>query len=137
MRVVEAIENPAPFAVESNNAPHAGLQFQPIHCWGGKMHYFPEDFKFPNGGLLEAWRYWCVGDQTKNYPPLKRLTPDELSTKNLKKRLCGFKFLMNKIEERASELEIAKVSPSEEEAITIFNACASIIQISPTTTTGK
>ena len=135
MRVVRAIENPPSNACETQSTSRTPRNAS--YNWGGKLHFFPEDFQFPKGTPLEAWRYWCVGDELNGYPPLKRLTPDELGTKNLRKRLSDFKFVMNKIEARASELGIAKASPSEEEAIEIYNSCSGVIEIPPNTTTGK
>jgi len=103
MRIVRNIENPpAPAAVSGSTAVR---DTTPVYCWGGKLHNFPEEFTFPKCGVLEAWRYWCVGDELRGYPPLKTLTPEELSTKNLRKRLSDFKFVMNKIEERAAKLQ--------------------------------
>ena len=138
MRVIEFIENPAPkVPQESVAATSTRSHPNPIHHWGGKFHYFPETFQFPSSGVLEAWRYWCVGDESNGYPPLKRLTPDELATKNLKKRLSDFKFLMKKIEDRATQLGLSKANPTEEEAIEIYNACCDVIPIASTTETGK
>ena len=135
MRIVRNIENPpAPAAVSRSTAVR---DTTPVYCWGGKLHNFPKEFTFPKCGVLEAWRYWCVGDELRGYPPLKRLTPEELSTKNLRKRLSDFKFVMNKIEERAAELQISSASPSEEEAIQIFNHCSSVLNVPQTSSTGK
>ena len=135
MKLVRNIENPS-HSIE-RPATDSRLRALPVYTWGGKLHYFPEDFTFPKGSVLEAWRYWCMGNESKGYPPLKRLTPDELSNTNLHKRLSDFKFLMTKIEKRAEELGIAKSSPSEEEAIAIFEQCSSVISLPRETSTGK
>jgi len=99
MRVLSSIENP-PAATHTAENPAQPSPSTPMYTWGGKLHYFPEDFCFPKGTVLEAWRYWCLGDSSRGYPPLKRLTstPQELATRNLCKRLSDFKYLMNKIE---------------------------------------
>jgi len=135
MKLVRNIENPS-HSIE-RPATDSRLRALPLYTWGGKLHYFPEDFTFPKGSVLEAWRYWCMGNESKGYPPLKRLTPDELSNMNLRKRLSDFKFLMTKIEKRAEELGIAKSSPSEEEAIANFEQCSSVISLPRETSTGK
>ena len=44
---------------------------------------------------------------------------------------------MDKIEERAAELQISSASPSEEEAIQIFNYCSSVLNVPQTSSTGK
>ena len=127
MKLVRNIENPS-HSIE-RTATDSHLRALPVYTWGGKLLYFPEDFGFPKGSILEAWRYWCMGNESKGYPPLKRLTPDELSNMNLRKRLSDFKFLTTKIEKRTEELGIAKSSPSEEEAIAIFEQCSSVISL--------
>ena len=78
-----------------------------------------------------------MGNESKGYPLLKRLTPDELSSRNVRKRLSDFKFLMNKIEKRAAELGISVHSPSEEQAVSISEQCSSIISMPRQTFTGK
>jgi hypothetical protein len=72
-----------------------------VYFWGGKLHKFPEDFDFPNGGVLEAWQWWIAGNVAKNYRPLKELEPMDCSTRNKRKRLSDYKFLMNRLEARA------------------------------------
>ena len=52
MRFVEAIENPAPIVIESNNAPYDGFQLQLIHCWGGKCMTFWKISSFQMGVCL-------------------------------------------------------------------------------------
>ena len=133
MRGVEAIENPHAPQPEITNAP----QTTALYTWGGKLHLFPESFQFPTGSVLEAWQYWCVGDESRGYPPLKKMAPDDLATKNLRKRLCDYKFLMNKIEVRASELGLSIVSPTEQQALEIYNSCSNAILIPTNTGTGK
>ena len=67
------------------------------HFWGGRFHLVPENFEFPSVGPRLAFQYWCNGDSRLLYPPLRLLQPIDMQTSNLKKRLCDFKYLMNKI----------------------------------------
>lgn len=137
MRIVRALENPVTNAA-GIPAPASNNGNQPIaYHWGGRIQLLPEGFQFPAGGVLEAWRFWCCGDQSKGYPALKSVNPEDLPTTNHRKRFCDLKFLMNKIEERAKDLGLEKSQMSEMEAIETYNACKDVVEISATTLTGK
>ena len=69
MQLVRNMEN-TPHSMETS-IPGSASRPLPTYTWGGKLHYFPEDFAFPKGGVLEAWRYWCMGNESKGYPLLK------------------------------------------------------------------
>ena len=93
--VEESNDNDASSATSNN---HSG-----IYVWGGRLHKFPEDVELPNGGVLEAWQWWIAGNVTKGYRPLRELEPIDCSTRNKKKRLCDYRYLMTGLEERAKE----------------------------------
>ena len=44
---------------------------------------------------------------------------------------------MNKIEQKANELEIPMLIKTEEEVVSVFERCRSVVSISPETLTGK
>lgn len=74
-----------------------------LYMWNGAFHHVPQDFDFPKATAAVAWEIWCCGDASKRWPPLKYLTELDMPTKNTRKRLSDFRFLMTKIEEKARE----------------------------------
>jgi hypothetical protein len=132
MRIVQNIKEPT--TGTANATAQQTRQIWPLHLWGGQHHRFPEDFLFPKCSVLDAWRLWCVG--TDKHPPLRSLTPQELSTSNKQKRLSDMKWLMLKIEDNAKQLGITLPCQSEEEAISLFERCCSAVELPKTTKTG-
>jgi hypothetical protein len=87
--------------------------FQSYNC-GGAYHRVPEDFDFPNAGPLTCWKLWCLGDTVKMYPPNRTLKPVDVP-KSIRKRLSGYRFLMNYLEDHLKERNIFKINPTLEE----------------------
>jgi hypothetical protein len=69
------------------------------YVWQDKPHLYPEDFEFPDGSVQLAWQEWCCGNSAKGYPPLRYLSSNDLSTRNKKKLLSDYRFLMVMMEE--------------------------------------
>jgi hypothetical protein len=87
-----------------NPPPQANILQQPVrgavpHMWGGQFHMLPQDFQFPSGGILTAFQAWCTADVAKGYPPLRQITPTDMPTNNMKKRLSDYRYLMNTMEQ--------------------------------------
>ena len=74
-----------------------------VYHWGGKLHKFPEDVELPNGGVLEAWQWWIAGNPAKYYRPFRELEPMDCNTRNKRKRLCDYRYLMKRLELRARQ----------------------------------
>jgi len=71
-----------------------------VHIWGGRFRYVPADFEFPKGTVQTAWHHYVMGDTVnKKYGPLRRLDGLDLSTKNQRRRLSDFKFILSAIEQ--------------------------------------
>lgn len=50
-----------------------------LYNWGGKLRKVPEDFVLHKGTALAAWNEWWNGDAGYRFPPLRNLTPVDLS----------------------------------------------------------
>ena len=134
MRIVRRMDNPV---CEQKTEEDTSVVSRRPYMWGGKFHFFPENFHLPRGSVLEAWRNWCMGNERLGYPPFKTLRPDDFSDSNGRKRLSDYWFVMNKIEQKANELEIPMPIKTEEEAVSVFERCRSVVSIPPETLTGK
>jgi hypothetical protein len=138
MRVVRQMETPSSSTLVRELAqPNSSLRAYTQYMWGGKFHSFPEGFCLPKCSILEAWRLWCLGDERLNYPPFRSLRPDDFSLKNARKRLSDYKFVMNKLEQKAAELQLSTEASTEEEILAVFESCRGAISVTPETLTGK
>ncbi|KAF0747449.1 hypothetical protein AaE_007723 [Aphanomyces astaci] len=67
---------------------------RPVHVWGGRWHFLPEDFELPSVDVATAWHYWWWGSPARNIPPLHKINTQDLTTKQ-GKIYCGWKFAVN------------------------------------------
>jgi hypothetical protein len=124
-------------AVVAGNAPpdaavNAPAEARQLYVWGGRFNLVPEDFQFPNTSTKIAWQLWCCGDAEKGYPPLRQLTPQDMSSKNLKKRLSDFRTLMRELEVRAKDTGVWRDSATVQEANEMFAAIKDDVLITRT-----
>jgi hypothetical protein len=108
-----------------------------LHVWGGRFNLIPQDFSFPNGCSMIAWKYWMCGDHEKQYPPLRSLTKKDMPNKNMKKRLSDFQFLMSSIENRVKEMNKWIPHPSVEQANEMFEIAKDILDTEEISTKGR
>ena len=138
MRIVRTLDNPGNICEEkSQEKQDISVQSRQTYMWGGKFHFVPEDFHLPKGSVVEAWRNWCMGDERLGYPPFKSLRPDDFSNKNARKRLSDYRFMMMQIEQKASDLGIHMPIKTEQEAVSVFERCKSVVSVPQETMTGK
>lgn len=131
MALMQRIEGPP--AQESQAATHnVSPAMTRAHMWGGKFHPVPQDFSFPDASTLIAWQYWVCGDREKELPLLRSLTPDDMSSKNMRKRLCDFKFLMQIMEEKVKEIGEWKDNITVQEANEMFAKCQQLVLVQDT-----
>lgn len=64
------------------------------------------------------------------------MKPEDLSSKNLRKRLSDFKFIMQRVEDNAKEKGVWKDRPTELEALEIFEKAGEVIQLPDQTKSG-
>ena len=110
------------------------------YMWGGALHLVPEDFRFPDGDVLLAWQYWCCGNPACAYPPLRLLKSSDMATKNLRRRLCDFQFLMYQLEEKLKEDDawILQTAPlSIQQANNMFQIASTVLDLNQFTTNGS
>ena len=105
-QILERLENRSDSGRNHTSAPETGsgerdMSNIQVYQWGGRFHKFPEDVEFPNGGVLEAWQWWIAGNAAKNYRPFRELEPMDCNTRNKRKRLCDYRYLMRRLESRA------------------------------------
>ena len=48
------------------------------HCYNGRFHKIPRDWRFPRVGVMDVWRQWWIGDTVRSIPPLKKLFAADL-----------------------------------------------------------
>ena len=94
---VKALRGSSLPAANSSGSSSEAAATGTAYLWGGSFHLVPEDFSFPVGSALVAWQHYVCGNSSKGYPPLRRLTPSDMSTKDKKKRLSDYKFIMERI----------------------------------------
>lgn len=111
-------------------AQHPQLPVVPhqVYMWGGAFHPVPQDFALPDCNTLSAWQLYVCGDRSKGYPPFRFLQPPDMSTKNLRKRLSDFKFLMQVLEKKVKVLEKWIATPSLEQANEMFVAASPVLE---------
>lgn len=114
-------------SVTPDNEQAAEPQQRQAFLWKGSFHAVPEDFEFPRGGVLQAWQFWCCGHDENRWPPLRTLVPHDMSTRNKKKRLCDFRFLMNEIESEANQQGNWDANNNVNTANEIFSAAQSVL----------
>ena len=86
-------------AAGAGAASAAGGQ-QPVAWWDGRPQLVPKDFAFPQTTAQTAFIMYVCGNAELRYPPLRSLRPADLPTKALKKRLCDFLYLMERLKKR-------------------------------------
>ena len=74
-----------------------------LFMWGGRLNQVPESFRFPDEGVETMWQMWCIGNPINRYPAFKTLKPDDMPSKNLRKRLSDLGYLMGRLEDKATE----------------------------------
>lgn len=52
-----------------------------LHHWPDHFSIVPPDFEFPSCSIQDAWVLWCLGDQAKGWPPLRKLQASDLAGK--------------------------------------------------------
>jgi hypothetical protein len=67
-----------------------------VHCYDGRLHLVPKSFKFPEVGVFGAWKLWWFGDESKGYPPLRRIRSHDLPN-NLQKTFSDWSVMMKHI----------------------------------------
>jgi hypothetical protein len=71
-----------------------------VYYWGDRLHLVHEDFDLPKCGLSAAFVAYMCGNDELGYPPLRNVEPIDMSTKNKKKRLSDFKYIMGAFEKK-------------------------------------
>jgi hypothetical protein len=98
--------------------------------WRGLIHEFRAGTALPSGPPYQAWIRWCCRDSISDTPPLWHLQPSQLGPKeNKRKRLSDLRFLMQKLEARATELGIQTENVSMLDAASIFDQCKCAIAV--------
>ncbi|KAE9052354.1 hypothetical protein PR001_g597 [Phytophthora rubi] len=120
--------NPPPSSTsfESNNIR--------VHFWDNKFHFLPASFEFPSADPLTAWKLWWLGNVALGYPPFRRVTSRDLSTRQKANTLSEWSMLMTRI---CAEVEAATGSAvsavqTEEEADNLFEIGMSRLKLLPT-----
>ena len=83
-------------------------------------------------GVISVWEMRGFG-----YSPFKPLRPEDFSNKNARKRLSDYRFMMMQIEQKASDLGIHMPIKTEQEAVSVFERCKSVVSVPHETVTGK
>jgi hypothetical protein len=82
----------------------------------------PETFQFPSVDFTTAWKLWWLGNPAKNIIPFRHIQPVDLSTKQQKRVLTEWRYLLTKFQ-RFVELKMQsnlKKDPNDEEVAMWF-----------------
>jgi len=122
-----AVVAPAPLAVSTEKSTR-------VHYWDSKFHFLPANFEFPSTDPLTAWKLWWFGNVALGYPPLRRVTSRDLSTRQKANTLSEWSMLMKRIVAEAEAMTGAAVPsvPTEEEAEKLFAIGMSKLALLPT-----
>ncbi len=124
----------------------ANRQERKTFMWGGMLHLVPENFEFPSVTAQQAFILWACGSVEKDLPPFRFLTPHDMPSKNVRKRLSDFRTLMNILESGAKEGDACwpcdgsgkwKSSLSPAEANAVFGTVGKLISVPEETTKGR
>jgi hypothetical protein len=113
-----------------------------IFFYNNKFWRVPQEFSFPDCNTSTLWQLWNEGNDNRRIPPYKTLKAKDLPLKNLSKRLSDIKFLMSKIENKATELGISIDTNTTgtvryEHLNEVFHRCRSAIAIPDATTQNR
>lgn len=106
----------APMAQHRNNTA--------VYTWGGNLRRVPQDFDLPRVPCLTAWQFWCCGNPARGYPPFRTLTPTDMPTTNMRKRLSELRFLMKRIEAKCHEVGMWVNAPTIDNANAMYDAAS-------------
>jgi hypothetical protein len=107
-----------------------------VHHWGGLLRPVPDTFTFPVCSALAAFQLYCSGNAELQYPPLRILTPADMPTRDSRKRLSDYRFLMRKLEGRLRRDGAWVPEPTLDDCNTMFDAAADEITV-PEWTAGQ
>ena len=93
----------------------------------------PVGYEIPNCSIYNLWLLWCCGSQFNDTPPLRYAIPGTKLERNLQRRLSDLRFIMRRIERRATELGMMNSVFSQDEAHHIFAMCKESVAVSPIT----
>lgn len=62
------------FEDEENARIVAGKRYY-LHTYGGKLHKLPKSWRFPRCGVKYIWMMWFMGNDDRQIPPLRLLSP--------------------------------------------------------------
>lgn len=108
-----------------------------VHRWDGGLHLVPQDFDFPQVSVQEMWRIWINGDAHRSYPPLRRLIPNDMPSKKLRKRLSDLRYLMKRIESAAVALGINVHNLTPRSSRRAFESCKDAVHVADVTNDGR
>jgi hypothetical protein len=104
-----------------------------VYCWKEKHRLLPEDFKFPSIDVQGAWMLWLFGNSRLGFPPLKRISTTDLSTRTKRQTYSEWSILMQRIEAGIMD-KTGSVLPknlTEEHALELFRIGVEILPKPP------
>ena len=110
---------------------------QSVHEWDdGTSHFLPQNYSIPSCSPLQLWIKWCC--PSEKHGPLRFISCSDFCTRNSKKRYSDAKFLLRKIESKATSLGTELPSLMDPETATkIFKDCEDAIKVPNTTKTNR
>jgi hypothetical protein len=108
-----------------NETPNTttGAPTYQLHLWDGKLHALPQDFDFPSVDTLSAWKLWWFGNPALGYPPFRRISSHDLSTKKKRNTLSEWKAMMRVIVDSVENNSVERIGNivNEDHAVVIYN----------------
>lgn len=118
-----------------------------LHMWDGMLHLVPQDFEFPSVTVRQAFMLWACGSLEKNLPAFRFLTPRDMPSVNMRKRLSDFCAIMRPLENAAKAATSPvwpkdshgkwKASLTAAEASSVFEAVEDVVSIPDETGKGR
>ena len=105
-----------------------------MYYWGGRFRRVPEDFLLPECSPRQLWILWCCGNHEKGWPPLRTIEGRDMKTRNMQKKLCEMRFLMNLLMQKLAELNVEISNQMDHaQAMQYFDMASDVLKINDVT----
>lgn len=106
------------------------------HCWGGRIHLLPEDYKIPKATGRIIWEHWLLEDANSGIPPLRRVGTQSIQ-KSQRKRFSDLKYFIKIVTDILLEMGQYIENPSPLQVAQMYEAAFDKLGISSNSATNR